>query len=264
MTAEANATQTVHAAAAIGYSGAAQAYVSGRPGYPPEAVDWLTQVIGLGPDKRVLDLGAGTGKFEPVLQQTGATILALEPVDAMRIELARLYPDVEALSGNAQAIPLPDASLDAVVCAQAFHWFATPAALAEIHRVLKPGGVLGLIWNGRDESVSWVAALSEIIDTFEGDAPRFKSGAWRSVFPAPGFEPFDERLARNDHVGSAEQVLIQRTLSVSFIAALPADQQKTVETEVRRLIAATPDLADRSEIAFPYATAMFAFRRTSL
>lgn len=244
-----------------GYQTGATDYVAGRPGYPPEALDWLREVLGVGPGRRTLELGAGAGKFIPLLQACGGDIVAVEPVDAMREELVAVFPSVRALSGNAEAIPLPDASTDAIVCAQAFHWFVTAAALAEMRRVLVPGGVLGLIWNGRDERVAWVSALSAITDRWEGDTPRYRTGARRKAFPAPGFVLVDERHARNVHVGAPEQVVLQRTLSVSFIAALSPEQRAEVEREVRDLIARTPALAGAREVAFPYETNMFAYRK---
>jgi SAM-dependent methyltransferase len=164
--------QTVHHSAADGYTAKASTYVKGRPDYPSEIEGWLRRDIGLSDGKTVLDLGAGTGKFIPKLLATGATVIAVEPVPAMLGQLTRLYPDIEAKEGSAEHIPLADASVDAVVCAQAFHWFATPEALTEINRVLKLGGALGLVWNVRDERVAWVAALTEIMKPFEGDAPR--------------------------------------------------------------------------------------------
>lgn len=253
---------SVHESAAKGYAVAAETYVHGRPGYPPEAVDWIREVVAAAPGKRVLDLGAGTGKFLPVLRASGATLLALEPVDAMRVKLAQSNPDVETLSGTAESIPLPDASIEAIVCAQAFHWFSTAKALAEMRRVLIPGGTLGLIWNTRDESVPWVAALSEITESFEAaGTPRYRSGAWRHAFPAEGFTLIGERYARNSHIGPSEAVVIDRTLSVSFIAALPEEQRAEVERKVRSLIAHTPELQADS-IAFPYETLMVAYRKT--
>jgi SAM-dependent methyltransferase len=253
---------SVHGSALKGYEAAAGTYVAGRPDYPPEAARWLAEIVGLAPGRRVLEIGAGTGKFVGLLKETGVKVLALEPVAAMRAELAKRHGEVEILAGAAEAIPLPDASVDAVVCAQAFHWFATKKALAEIRRVLVPGGVLGLIWNVRDETVPWVAALSAITDAIETDAPRYKTGAWRRLFPAEGFRAVDERHVRHAHVGSPEQVIVQRTLSVSFIAALPADRRAAVESRVRALIETTPELAGRAEIAFPYETAMFAYRKS--
>jgi SAM-dependent methyltransferase len=244
-----------------GYHEGAKDYVSGRPGYPAEAVTWLREVIGVVPGKKVLEVGAGTGKFLRTLKDAGGDIVALEPIEEMRAELVRAFADVTALSGTADEIPLPDGSVDAVVCAQAFHWFATSSALAEMRRVLTPGGMLGLIWNGRDESVPWVDALSKILDRREGDTPRYLTGAWRKVFPAPGLEFFGERHARNSHIGTVEQVVVKRTLSVSFIAGLPAEQRNEVESEVRALIARTPELAGGGEIAFPYETSMFAYRK---
>ena len=111
-----------------------------------------------------------------------------------------------------------------------------------MRRVLVPGGVLGLIWNGRDEDVPWVAALSEITNRREGDTPRYRTGTWRHAFPAPGLAPIGERHVRNSHVGTAEDVVLKRTLSVSFISALPSGERSKVEREVRRLIARTPEL----------------------
>lgn len=251
----------IHDSASKGYEAGASTYVSGRPDYPPEALRWLGEVLGVGPGRSMLEVGAGTGKFLPLLEECGGHILALEPVEAMRDLLARDHPGVRAIAGTAEAIPLPDASVDVVVCAQSFHWFATAAALAEMRRVLVPGGMLGLVWNVRDESVPWVAALSAITDPWEGNTPRYRTGEWRQVFPAPGFAFVGEQRAANRHVGKPEQVIVQRTLSVSFIAALPAGQRDEVARRVRALIAATPELAENDTIAFPYETRMFGYRR---
>jgi SAM-dependent methyltransferase len=147
--------------------------------------------------------------------------------------------------------------MDAIVCAQSFHWFANAAALAEMRRVLKIGGALGLIWNVRDESVDWVAALTRIMTPYEGDAPRFGGGRWREVFPAEGFSPLIERRFAHAHFGPPERVIVDRVLSTSFIAALSAAERDKIAAEVRELIAATPALAGRAEVAFPYETRAF-------
>lgn len=252
----------VHVDAARGYASASDVYVRGRPDYPPETAAWLTEIIGLAPGRAVVDLGAGSGKFTPRLLATGARVVAIEPVSQMRERLAHALPRVEILAGAAQAMPLADASVDAVICAQSFHWFDTQAALDEIRRVLKPGGRLGLIWNVRDETTPWVAALSRITDALEGDAPRYRTGRWKRLFPADGFETLEERTAPHVHIGPPEDVILGRTLSVSFIAALPAERRAEIEAEVRSLIAATPALIRRQTVAFPYRTRMHAWRKT--
>lgn len=256
-------TERIHHAAADGFSARADAYARGRPDYPPQAVDWLRNDVGLGPGRTALDLGAGTGKFLKTLRATGSKMIAVEPVEAMRAQLTAKNPDVAALEGTAEAIPLPDASLDAVVCAQAFHWFATKRALAEIRRVLKPGAALGLIWNVRDESVDWVRAITHIITPYEGDAPRYYNGRWREVFPADGFGPLAENRFPWIHGGPPENVIVDRTCSSSFIAALPADEHAEVVARLRALIAATPALAGRETVEYPYVTEAFVTRKHS-
>ena len=245
---------TVHRAAARGFALNADSYANGRPDYPPALDRWLVDAVGLRPGTTVADLGAGTGKFVPRLRSTGAAIVAIEPGDAMRTRLMADFPEVDARSGTAEAIPLPDASIDAIVCAQAFHWFARPEALAEIARVLVPGGTLALVWNVRDESVPWVRKLTGLIDPYEGDAPRFRSGTWRTVFPAPGFGPLVESWFDHVHFGPPEQTIVDRFLSVSFVAALPEAERVRVAANLRALIAGEPELAGRGTIAFPYRT----------
>lgn len=244
----------VHDTATRGYSRGTDAYVRGRPDFPPAALDWLHGDLGLGPGKLVVEMGAGTGKFTRLLTRSGATINAVEPVAAMLSRLKQDLPGVTALQGTAQHIPLPDSCADAVICAQSFHWFASAQTLAEIHRVLKPGGVLGLIWNVRDQSVDWVARLTRIIEPYEGDAPRYDRGEWRRVFPAKGFGPLHERTIPHVHLGPPEQVIVERVASVSFIAALDDAARDRILDQVRALIQSTPELAGRQSVAFPYAT----------
>jgi SAM-dependent methyltransferase len=247
----------IHAGAAEGFAAGARAYAAGRPQYPIEIEDWLRDGLALAPGRSALDLGAGTGKFLSCLRATGATIFAVEPVAEMRASLVAANPYVVALSGTAERIPLPDASLDAIVCAQSFHWFATAAALAEVRRVLKTGGVLGLVWNVRDESVGWVAEITRLLAPYEGETPRFGSGRWRDVFPAEGFSALKERRFPHTHVGPPERVIVDRTLSTSFIAALPTDERDRLAARIRELIATTPSLAGKAEVAYPYETRAF-------
>jgi SAM-dependent methyltransferase len=251
----------VHPIAARGFSRGADTYARGRPDFPPAALDWLTDDLGLRSGKTALELGAGTGKFTPLLVKTGASVTAVEPAAAMLDLLVRDLPSVRALQGAAQHIPLPDSCADAVVCAQAFHWFASPEVLAEIRRVLQPGGVLGLIWNVRDQRVDWVAKLTHIMAPYEADAPRYDNGEWRHVFPAAGFGPLLERSFTHEHRGSPEQVIVERVASVSFIAALDEARRAGVLEEVRALIASTTELMGRATVAMPYITRAYWCRR---
>ena len=244
----------IHAAARLGFSREAKTYARGRPEYPAAMLPWLTEDLGVAPGKVVVDLGAGTGKFTKLLVETGAHVIAVEPVAAMRAQLASILPGVRQLPGTAEAIPLAGASADALVCAQAFHWFATEVALAEIRRVLRPGGRLGIISNVRDESVDWVATITEIITPYEGDVPRFSKGAWRHAFSGQYFTDLEQSSFTYQHVGTAQEVILDRFLSVSFIAALPPREKANVANQLRALIASHPALRGRDAIAFPYKT----------
>jgi SAM-dependent methyltransferase len=253
----------IHHAAADGYTVTAATYVKGRPDYPSDVAAWLHDDLALGEGRIALDLGAGTGKFLPYLRRTGASVVAVEPVPAMLAQLVALNPGIEAKQGSAERIPLADCSVDAVVCAQSFHWFANGRALREMRRVLTPGGTLGLIWNVRDESVPWVAALRVILDPHEGDAPRYHTQQWRRLFPADGFGPLCERRFGHAHTGSPQHVIIDRMLSTSFIAALPARERKRVAAQVQQLIATTSDLAGKAEVRMPYVTMAFSCRKVA-
>ncbi|WP_395027796.1 class I SAM-dependent methyltransferase [Comamonas odontotermitis] len=250
-------THDVHQAASDGYAIASKAYARGRPDYPQEISAWLASSLGLRDGKTVIDLGAGTGKFTRRLIATGATVIAVEPVAQMLEKLRTELPSAQALEGSATRIPVPDNSVDAVVCAQSFHWFATTQALDEIHRVLKPGGQLGLVWNLRDDREAWVRQLNAIVDQVEGDAPRYATGAWRRVFPAQGFGPLQEQYFSNMHRGSAEDVILNRVRSTSFIAALPEPIRKHIESQVKALIATEPALREKEIVAMPYTTAAY-------
>lgn len=251
----------IHASAQQGFSTQAVTYAQGRPDYPRHLTGWLGDTLGVTAQSTVIDLGAGTGKFTRLLSSLAPTLIAVEPVAAMGAQLSKLLPDVRLVSGTAETIPLESAVADAVVCAQAFHWFSTEAALAEIHRVLKPDGRLGLVWNVRDESVDWVAAITEIITPYEGDTPRFHTGRWRDAFTGEYFSAPEMTCFPYHHVGSPQEVIMDRFLSVSFIAALPAAKKTTVTEQLHRLIETHPALRGRDTVAFPYQTQAYVCRR---
>ena len=242
----------IHEVAARGFAGAVEAYERGRPGYPADAVAFLGRTLRLGPAATVLDLAAGTGKLTFALARTGARVVAVEPVERMRAALAESLPDVTVMDGVAEAIPLRDAAVEAVTVGQAFHWFDGDAALAEIHRVLKPGGRLGLIWNWRDDSEDWVGRLNELIDRHPRPVPRYADGAWREAFARTRlFTPLERRTFRNPHELDPEGV-VARVASISFISALPDSARSELLGQVRELVATHPETAGRETVVLPY------------
>jgi SAM-dependent methyltransferase len=233
----------VHEAAATGFARAADAYERGRPDYPPAAVAWLAQRVGLRAGATVVDLAAGTGKLTRALLTTGADVVAVEPVAAMRAALPAAAP---ALDGTAEAMPLPAGSADAVTVAQAFHWFDGDRALDEIHRVLRAGGGLGLVWNRRDLDHPVQAGLHELMAPFRRSTPAHAAGVWREIFGRTTlFGPLEERTFA--HVQRLDgQGLADRVGSVSFVAALPAAERAPVLDRARAL-------AGGGEVELPYA-----------
>jgi SAM-dependent methyltransferase len=248
----------IHAAAEVGFGSAADRYERGRPSYPDDTVALVVDRLRVEPGRTVVDLAAGTGKFTTLILPTGARIIAVEPVPQMRATLERNCPGVEALDGTAEAIPLGDASVDAVVVAQAFHWFDGDQALPEIRRVLRDGARLALIWNVRDETPAWSRRLTEIFDRLAGPRdPRHKHGAWRRAFErSNAFGPLDHRAFTHVHEVDREAFL-DRVLSVSYVASASPDVRAEVVREVTGLLDTDPDLAGRDRIEMPYVTDVF-------
>ena len=248
---------SIHRFAAEGFDISADAYERGRPEYPADAVDCLIQELNLNSSKFVADIGAGTGKLTKLIRKSGANIVAIEPVEGMRTKFSALLPDIEVLQGTAENIPLEDNSLDTIIVAQAFHWFKGDEALKEIHRVLKPKGNMGLIWNARDEKVDWVSKLTDIIDPYEKGAPRYRSGEWRKAFDTTSlFSPLN--YFKFEYVQTVDtQMVVDRIDSISFISSLPAAEKKVVLEKVTDLIQNHPLTKNAKAIAFPYRTDVF-------
>jgi len=229
---------------AASFERGAAVYAATRPSYPDDAVAWCVPAGA----RDALDLAAGTGKLTASLVARGLAVVAVEPSDAMRGELVAALPDVDARSGTAEATGLADASVDVVTVGQAWHWFDEAPAAAECARVLRPGGVLAVLWNLRDESVDWVAALSELLhrgDTLDqarpapvvGDAFGPVEGAafgW-----AQPFRPADLR-------GLAA--------SRSHLLTLSAAERDAILDEVDDLAATHPALRGRDVVDLPYVT----------
>ena len=215
--------------AATGFARAAAAYERGRPEFPGEAVDRLVAAL---PGRAVVDLGAGTGKLAHALVARGCDVTAVEPVAEMR---ALIRPPVRAIDGVAEAIPLTDGAADAVTVAQAFHWFDGDRALGEIHRVLRPGGVLALIWNRRDARSALQAQLSALLAAHRGDTPAHASGDWRAAFDRTRlFGPLREERFANEQIVDAGG-LEDRIASISFVASLPDGPRAELLSAVRAL-----------------------------
>jgi SAM-dependent methyltransferase len=223
--------------AAVGFQQGADAYERGRPGYAPEVVRWLTEELRLGPGRTVLDVAAGTGKLTRELLSSGADVIAVEPVSAMRAVLERVVPDARALDGTAEALPIGDGAVDAITAASAFHWFDGPAAAAEFHRVLGPGGRVALLWNRRRLDQPIHQSVDEIIGRYRRRTPSDHRGEWREPLESGGlFTPAAERQVPFEQVLDADG-FVDRFSSISYVAALPDDERARVVEGLRALAA---------------------------
>lgn len=226
----------------LSFGSAAAAYERGRPSYPPAAIDWLL------PDgaRDVLDLGAGTGKLTTRLVERGLHVVAVDPLAEMLEVLRTSLPDTQALLGSAEEIPLDDNSVDAVLVAQAWHWFDPARAILEVARVLRPGGRLGLVWNTRDERLGWVRELGRIIGR-DGDPVRDKV-----ALPAPFAEMQRHQVEWTNYL--TPQALVDLVASRSYCITSPAEVRAKTLDQVRELLATHPALASTNGLALPYVT----------
>ena len=240
--------------AARGFGSSGEAYERGRPSYPAEAVTCLVEELSIGIGARVVEVAAGTGKFTRLLRSTGALVVAVEPVSGMRRVLVDKVPGVCVLAATAEALPVATSMVDAVVVAQAFHWFEVGEALAEMARALRGGGGLGLVWNDRDDSVPWVAELSALIRWNDRPVPNHQDVDWTAAVAATGaFGPLEYRRFRLEQHLDVD-TLVDRVLSTSYIAARPVAEQAVLAAEVRTL-AADADLGET--FTLPYRTDVF-------
>ncbi|HEX9257882.1 MAG TPA: class I SAM-dependent methyltransferase, partial [Actinomycetota bacterium] len=189
------------------------------------------------------------------LVPSGARILAVEPLAAMREALSHKLPEVEVLDAVAEDLPLADGAVDASVAARAFHWFDGERALSELARVLRPGAPIALVWNVRDESVPWIRELTELIEPYRGDAPSHRSLRWRTAFDASDAFPSLELTSFPYLHDTTREGIVARVSSISFIATLAPDERERVAAAVRRLVPA-------EKVAFAYRTDVCISRRT--
>lgn len=234
----------------------ASTYAAARPAYPVDAVAWLVppeasaqrlrggKCVGA----RVLDLGAGTGKLTRQLVDAGFSVVSVEPSPQMGAELTAYVPKAELRIGTAEAIPLPAADVDAVVVGSAFHWFEHERALAEIARVLKPGGSLGLVRNRPDDRHAWVSELDRITGA------RVRRGKRHPVpAAAPGFTDVNRAEFTHHHPVTRESLA---ALLQTFSYYLLLDQQARAHLlrQVDDLVVRHPDVAGRETFELPYVT----------
>ncbi len=240
------------------FGAVADRYARARPGYPTAAVEWLLEAA---PGREVVDLAAGTGKLTEAIVESGASVVAVEPDDEMRATLRAGLPDVEALAGTAESIPLPDASADAVLVAQAFHWFEPGPACTEIARVLRPGGVLGLVWNLRDGSVPWVADLDRLLDWPADVVARAGELSFEEIERHPAFTA-DGRRSFPNPVAFTPSRLVDWAASTSRVATRPEAEREALLTAVAELARTHPDLHEQPVFAMPYTTVALRFCRS--
>jgi SAM-dependent methyltransferase len=243
---DADATAARRAQRASSFARVAREYERGRPGYPREAIEWL---LGEKP-LEVLDVGAGTGKLTGALLDAGHRVIAVEPLAQMRAILAAGLPAARALAGSAEALPLEDASVDAVTVGAAFHWFDQRAALAEIARVLRPPGVLGLLGNGFDVARPWVARVREIL----GPPALERPGHWPSMgdLGARFADVEDREFPHEQRIDAAG--LRDLASSRSSLAIMPEAERGAVLASVDRLWEQDPELRGRAHVLLPWRT----------
>lgn len=222
-------------------------YAAMRPGYPADAVAFLLGT----PPRRVLDLGAGTGLLTEVVLRAGHEVLAVDPSAAMLAQLSARLPGVATEVGGAESVPLADGSVDAVVAGQAAHWFEPAPAAAELRRVLRPGGVVGFLWNTRDERVPWVRALGELLaaEARDHEADQTVVEQFAAALPA-SVEIFDSGIVQS--VGPDQ--VVGGIGTRSYVATMAADARETFLGRVAQLLATHPDTRGRERLELPYRT----------
>jgi SAM-dependent methyltransferase len=230
----------------LSFDAVAETYERTRPMYAPDALSFIARRL---PLKRVLDLGAGTGKLTRQLVALGADVVAVEPGNAMRAVLERVVPEAQALAGSAEQIPLADASVDVVTAAQAFHWFRTGEALAEIHRVLRPGGGFALLWNHWDDEDPRMHEINLIVERLRAEGTHQGPEDWKETLAASAlFGQPEEQTFRHAERLDADTIA-GRIASVSVVSAAAPEVRNRVDKEIRALV-------DEPLVEFPMITSV--------
>jgi SAM-dependent methyltransferase len=235
---------------ALSFGKAAALYESIRPGYPPEAARWAlgsSFAVGRG---TVIDLGAGTGRLTQILVPLAGDVIAVEPDAEMRAQLTASVPGVVAIAGSAESIRYADASVDSILTAQAYHWFDPVRAHPEIARVVRTGGAFAAIWNLRDSTVSWVAALDEAA----GPAPsgHVRDPEHEVAFDfGPSFEPPERAEFRHEVAMTADRVHALVASRSTYLVASDAERAE-IDARVSAVTAQLP-----KNFTMPYVTVCY-------
>ncbi len=249
--------QPLHDYVASGFAPSTELYEKIRPDYPEAAVAILVRELGIARGRIVIDVGAGTGKLTRMLAPTGATLIGVEPLVEMRERFAEEVPTAVPFEGTAEKMALRDGAAHAITVGQAFHWFDGERALAEFHRVLAPGGTLGLIWNVRDRRTPWVAAFDALVDAVDPDRPDHQTGKWRAAFDRTAlFGPLQHEEVEHAQTLTPPEIA-DRAASVSGIASLPGAERERVLDRFRELAATHPDIRGRETVTLPYLTKVY-------
>ncbi|MEM7095648.1 MAG: class I SAM-dependent methyltransferase [Actinomycetota bacterium] len=231
----------IHDAASSGYQRQSEAYATARPTYAAALMDDLVERLGA---ERWADLGAGTGLATAALVDRGVEVVAVEPVAAMRERFSEVLPHTPIVDGTASATGLADGSVEVVLVANAFHWFDHGPAMAELRRIIAPGGALVTTWNTRDDSIPWMAEYTRIGDACAGDTPRYKTMIWRRAIESdPAFElEFEDRVP--NPIPTTADGVVARMMSTSFVGALDEAGRDEIEAEVRAAVADQGEVFD--------------------
>lgn len=234
------------------FGGAADVYEKARPTYPPGAAGWLVPPGAT----EIVDLGAGTGKFTRSLValadgMPGAHVTAVEPDKKMLAKLVTELPSVTGLAGTAEHLPFDDGSVGVVTVAQAWHWVDESLAVPEIARVLRPGGILGLVWNLRDERADWVRELG--IAMRHSEAERMLQNAIVIGSPFGPTEHFEIEWS----MPTNPSALLELVASRSYYIVAEQQERDRIDAAVRDLVATHPELAGRESFDLPYRTHCF-------
>jgi SAM-dependent methyltransferase len=246
---------------ALGFADVADEYELGRPGYVPEAIEAIRTALGLAAGARVADVGAGTGKLTRALVAAGLTVIAVEPLPSLRATLARAVPEADVRDGTAEALPLADDAVDAVICADAYHWFDGPRAVAEFARVIAPGrGGVALLWHWEgdwEDAPSWRTELHAFIESIRPEHPSFTGDQGRGAVDAsPAFGELTLTEVRHEFRTDRERLLAQ-IASMSYVGGMPEPERRAVLAHAEAILARH----DVHEVMAPLRTAIWTARR---